>query len=120
MGETRVTIQVATLSGERKEALEAIVDTGATFSVIPTSTLKRLHIKRQEQEKVAVELANGHTITRWSGEARIEINGKSRVCPILFGRPQEPMFLGVTALEALGLTVDPMKGRLKPRPILLY
>ena len=118
MGETRVTIHVATLRGERREALEAVVDTGATFSVIPTSTLKRLHIKRQE--KIAVELANGRTIKRWSGEARIYINGKSRVCPVLFGLPQEPILLGVTALEALGLTVDPIKGRLTPRAILLY
>ncbi|MFQ5880385.1 MAG: aspartyl protease family protein, partial [Dehalococcoidia bacterium] len=45
MGTFRVTIEVGDPQGERFEAVEALVDTGATYSVAPRSLLERLGVR---------------------------------------------------------------------------
>jgi predicted aspartyl protease len=49
----------------------------------------------------------------------IEIKGKKAVTPVLISKELKDIAVGVLALEALGLAVDPTTGELKESRILL-
>ena len=67
----------------------ALVDAGATHTVLPTSFLRELGV--QPDMKVQVAYADGETRETDSGQARIAYNGVERVCPVLFG--EEDIYL---------------------------
>ena len=48
----------------------------------------------------------------------MSIDGQEGRVPVSFGEEGRPALLGVTALEILGFTVDPIEERLKPSPLL--
>ena len=79
MGEVRVTIEVGDPREERFEPVEVLVDTGATYSQIPCSLLRRLGIPvRWEAE---VRLADGSIVTDQVGQAPIRL-GKRHFLPL--------------------------------------
>lgn len=111
MGDTRVKITISNVSNASGSmAVNAIVDRGATFSLFPEATLKRLGVK--PENTVNLKLADGRVITRKSGWVKASINRRTNRIPVIFGRKNEPALLGVTALEILGFAVDPIKRRL--------
>lgn len=57
----------------RKEKLTFLIDTGATYSVVPSPVLKDLGIKPDEEREFT--LADGKKISRKLGGARFEYNG---------------------------------------------
>lgn len=89
---------------------EFLVDSGATYTVVPASVLKKLNIKPQGEE--AFSLADGRIIKRKVGSALYEYEGIERAAPILFGEKDDALLLGTFTLEALGLTLDPLKRKL--------
>ena len=89
----------------------ALVDAGATHTVLPASFLRELGV--QPDMKVQVAYADGETRETDSGQARIAYNGVERVCPVLFGE-EDIYVLGATTLEILKLMVDPMNQELVP------
>ena len=97
--------------GEMTEVL-ALVDTGATHTIIPDSLLKQiLHIEPIEED--VIEYADGSTERVEIGEARIAYNGRAYVCPVVFG-PEDKYVLGAIALESFRLVVDPLRKELVP------
>jgi len=50
----------------------------------------------------------------------IELEGREDIVPAVISDIVDRVLIGVTALEVLGLQVDPVTGRLKEWPILLY
>lgn len=104
MGDVRTKIVLG------KFALEALVDTGATFSAVPTSVLRQCGVK--PERRVRIELANRTRIWRSLGTAEIAIDGRRGKVPVLFARRGEPVLLGYTALEILGFVVDPARRKL--------
>ena len=48
--------------------------------------------------------------------ARIELMGEIVGSTVLFGDENTEPLLGVTALESLGIVIDPLKGQLKKLP----
>lgn len=89
-----------------------LVDTGATFSVIPRKLAGALGIRRPRRS-VRVRLADGRRVRLGADVAIVEIDGRTAPATILVGKVDEPI-LGVEALEALGLAVDPGRKRLTP------
>ena len=87
-----------------------MVDSGATYTVVPETVLKRLGIKPDDEEKFS--LADGRIIKRKVGSALYEYEGKQRAAPVLFGEKDDSLLLGTFTLEALGLTLDPLKRKL--------
>ena len=65
------------------------------------------------RRSVAVTLADGRRVRLGADLAVIKIDGREAPTTILVGNVDEPI-LGVEALEALGLAVDPAKKRLTP------
>jgi predicted aspartyl protease len=93
-----------------------LVDTDATFSVIPPRLARALGIK-QPRRSVSVTVADGRRVRLGADLAVVKIDGREAPTTILIGTVSEPI-LGVEALEALGLVVDPNKKRLSPsRPL---
>lgn len=100
------------LTAEKAVTVRMLVDTGATFSVIPEALARAVGIKRLRRS-VTVALADGRRVKLDAGTAIFRIGDREAPATILVGDVAEPI-LGVETLEALGLTVDPRKRRLTP------
>ena len=96
--------------------VEGVVDTGALYSVIPRKKLEELEVKPLERRKFR---AFGGYIERDIGEVGIELMGRRRTVTVIMGEEEDITVLGVTALEAFGLEVDPVKGTLREAELLL-
>jgi predicted aspartyl protease len=95
------------------ETLEALVDTGSTFSTVPRTILERLGVTAFA--RVRLRLADGRLAERDIGEVRAEIDGlpgRNIIC--IFGEPEAPVTMGAQALETFLLGVDPDQKRLVP------
>lgn len=93
-----------------------LVDSGAVYSVVPASTLKKIGIVAQDKQKF--NLANGEIIEKSVGNALFEYIGKLRSSPVVFGE-EDIYFLGAVTLDSLGVILDPINRELKPLPMLL-
>jgi clan AA aspartic protease len=113
MGVFRESIQLAHPNRRAHPiAVEALVDTGATYSWIPEELLKRLRIKPIEVRPL--KIANGSIIKRKLGLALVTVRGKTMPTPVLFGDKGSESLLGAVTLEELGLSVDPIHRTLVP------
>jgi predicted aspartyl protease len=118
MGEVRVAMTVINpRTGTRSEEMTAVADTGATLSVIPGQILDGLGIARRRA--VSLMLADGRRADRHIGDALVAVDGDATACRVIFGEAGDETLLGVTALEQLGLAVDPVRRRLVPTPFRL-
>jgi predicted aspartyl protease len=118
MGSFRVPLEVGKpVNGEGREnaateSVTALVDTGATFSMIPASVLERLGIVADDT--VLVRIATHDVVEFPVGEASFSAEGRRRrTSPVIFG-PENHYIMGAMALESLLLTVDPVNERLVP------
>ena len=111
MGTFSVTLDIGNLEGGPTETLEALVDTGAFYSQAPASLLQKLGIKPYRNE--VFELADGSRREYPVGTARVILDGREELTPVIFGPEVEPI-LGALTLELLGKVVDPVNRRLEP------
>ena len=116
MGTFSVEVVVGNPAFAAREVVEALVDTGATFSVMPASLLHRLGIEPTRTRRL--RFANGQVEERQTGMAFFEIEGVDCEAMVVFG-PEDLHLLGVTTLEALLLMVDPINRQLVPEVGLL-
>ena len=118
MGVFKVKARVWNPSDRNKMAsVELLVDTGATYSVLPASLLEELGIK--PIRRVRLRLADSRVIERPLGEVGIEIEDRYvSATPVVFGEGNVYL-LGAVTMEQLGLAPDPIQKRLKPVEALL-
>lgn len=90
-----------------RTALDALVDTGATFSKIPARILRRLKVRPDFSTRV--ELGDGRRIRRNVGYLRVAVGAKRALVPVIFAKDREEPLLGATTLEILGLAPDPLR-----------
>lgn len=114
MGETAVKMKVQSLVNGNSAEVEAMVDMGATYSVVPESILKSLQVKTVDT--ITIELADGRTIRRDMGSVMVELEGKLRPTPVLFGKEGDAALIGLVTLESCGPAVDPVHKKLIPLP----
>ena len=118
VGSVKVKVTLRNSEGpDRKEELEIVVDTGAMYSLVPRHILENIGIRPLERR--VFTLANGERIEREFGGAIFEVEERRGHAPVVFGEKEDKCLLGVTALEALGLEVDVVTGKLKPMELLL-
>lgn len=91
-----------------------MVDTGATDSLVPRRRLEAIGIEPESRR--AYVLANGGKAGIDVAVARIELMGEMVGGTVLFGDDDAEPLLGVTALESLGIEVDPLNRRLRKLP----
>ena len=93
---------------------EFLVDTGATDSRVPASGLTRIGV--QPVGKTAYELADG-TVNEYSfGLVEIGFIDEVTAGRVIFGPDNAEPILGVTALESVGMIIDPASRTLKRLP----
>ena len=112
MGTFSVTLGVADPQGRRYEEVEAMVDSGATYTVLPASILEGLGVTPHESRMFV--LADGTRVERGFGRTWMSIDGRQDVSPVVFWDEDSLPLLGAVTLEIFGLGVDPVNGRLLP------
>ena len=118
MGLATLEIEIANPAKPGKwESIELLVDSGAIYSVIPSTTLRRLGIRSDGREEFV--LADGSRISRRKGIAKFRYKERFGGSDVIFGEPGDSTLLGALTLGALGLTVDPIRRELKPLPMIL-
>jgi len=101
----------------RQKELELVADTGAIYTIVPRKELRILGIEPMGSRKF--RLADGRLIKRPVGIIEIQVRSTMAHSMVVFGANSDVPLLGVTALEELGLQVDPISGKLKPLELLL-
>jgi clan AA aspartic protease len=115
MGLLHVTTTLrASQKSRKKYTAEFLVDTGATDSLAPARELRKAGIKRRG--RMAYELADGSTVEYDFGLAEIEFMGEITSGRVIFGPNDADPLLGVTALESVGILIDPAKCTPKRMP----
>jgi clan AA aspartic protease len=102
--------------GSSKEPYEAdfLVDTGATDCVAPSARLKQIDV--QPVGTMVYELADGSKHEYPFGLVEIKFMGEVTAGRVVFGPDDVEPVLGVTALESVGITIDPANRALKRLP----
>jgi clan AA aspartic protease len=118
MGLTFLEIEVANpATPEITEKVEFLVDSGAVYSVVPTPILERLGIRPFLEQQFRP--ADGSKIVRKKGGAFFKHGELAGVADVIFGEEGDSNLLGAFTLEALGLSLDPLRRELKPLPMIL-
>ena len=117
MGTLRVRIEIGDPRGERYLPIDAVADTGATYTLVPAPVLQQLGVA--PHRKVPVILADGRR-QEWNlGRAWVRVNGQAEPTLVFFGDESWEPILGAYALEGLRLAVDPVNRRLVEVPGLI-
>lgn len=118
MGLTHVRARIANPARPtRSTTVKFLVDSGAVYSLVPATVLRRLGIRPHSTRTFI--LADGTEITREIGDATFRIGPDQGASPVIFGESDDAALLGSVSLEALGLLLDPMKRVLRPLPMVL-
>ena len=110
MGVFRVELEVCNAEREEFVSVEAMVDTGATYTMFPEDLLGRLGVEPLESD--VFELADESLVEYQVGDVVIRLQGRMRTAPVVFVRPGAKPLIGATTLEIFRLAVDPVHKRL--------
>lgn len=94
--------------------VEADVDTGATYTVLPDKMLRE-QVGVRPTERLTFTLADGSRVPLPVGEARLHVDGRERTSTVVFGSDNQYL-LGATTLQVFGLIADTTDHRLIPAP----
>ena len=115
MGATRVTVAIRNPADpERVWQGLFLVDTGATDCLVPRQHLESIGLVPEGQRRYG--LADGREVRLDIAVARIEFMGEFVGATVVFGEENAEPLLGVTALESMGIEVDPLNQTLKRLP----
>ena len=118
MGLTVLEIEVGNpATPDTRERVEFLVDSGAIYSVVPSEILTRLGLRPLVEQEF--RLADGTKITRKKGIALFKYGDRIGGADVIFGEEGDSVLLGAFTLEALGLSLDPLRRELRPLPMVL-
>lgn len=117
MGTFKWPVRLETLDGRRSVEVDAAVDTGAFYTVVPAAQLRELGVEPEGMR--SFELADGRRVDNPIGQVRATIDGDSVITLVVFGADGGPVLLGAYTLEGLALAVDPVNERLAPAELTL-
>lgn len=113
MGEFTWPISVWSADRQRRETVEALVDTGATYSLFPAALLRRLDIAPTDREQF--EQADGRIVAWDTADALVSVNGRQRIRRVIFGNGGAEAIIGADTLQGFRLLVDSHDHRLIER-----
>jgi clan AA aspartic protease len=115
MGATHVTVSVVNPAdtSRRWDGL-FLVDTGSIDCYVPGNRLREIGLQPVGQR--TDEMADGTEVALDVAVAQIEFMGEVVGATVIFGQDDAEPLLGVTALESVGIEVDPQSQRLKRLP----
>jgi clan AA aspartic protease len=112
MATFRVPMEIGPMDGSRFERVEALVDTGATYTVVPRDVLERLGITPQFRRRFRI--ANGRVVELEMAFVIVRLEGEMTYTLCAFGEPGTDALIGKVTLVSLGLGVDAENQRLVP------
>ena len=118
MGTFTWPLRISSMDGGEAREVEATVDTGASFTMLPSGLLRDLGIEAMGRR--GFHVADGRRVEMDYGQAWATIDGDSVVTIVVFGDEGSPALLGAYTLEGLALAVDPEAQRLVPTRMILY
>jgi clan AA aspartic protease len=115
MGVTHVTVTVRNPAAPEKtwEGL-FLVDAEAVDSIVPAKHLRQIGLLPKGRR--TFELADGSEVKLDITTGELEFMGEIVGATIIFGADDVEPILGVTALESVGIEVDPQSQRLERLP----
>jgi clan AA aspartic protease len=99
------------------EKLEFLIDSGAIYSVVPQPVLEKLGIRPVSEQEF--RLPDGTKIMRKKGIALFKFGDRIGGAGVIFGEEGDSQLLGAFTLEALGLSLDPIKRELRELPMII-
>ena len=115
----RVPIRIAsTAHPEVARELQAVVDTGSAYTLVPRTVAEALGIR--PIRRMEARLANGTRTVRDMGEAVVTIEEMRTTTWVVFGEPEDAVLLGAVTLQELALEVDPTAERLRPAEVYMF
>ena len=110
VGTFRVDFTIRNRNTGESQTLNALVDTGASYTIIPAAILDELGIEHDETELFS--LADGSVQELDIGWADVILEGRTRSAHVVFGTSRDKILLGAMALEAFALAADAKNHRL--------
>ena len=112
VGTFSVDFVIRSRNGSQAKTLSGVVDTGASYTVIPAPILDELGIEREET--LLFSLADGSRRELPIAWAEMELQGQRRFVYVIFGPDNRKILLGAMALETFALAADAKYRRLIP------
>lgn len=98
--------------GEVWETVDALVDTGSTYTWIPRQLLERLEVRPQFRREF--ETADGRVVERDMAITMVRWDGETMPTLVVFAGDRDAVLLGAYTLEGFALAPDPVNQRLVP------
>ena len=115
MGLTHVQVTIRNpADAERSWAGAFLVDTGAIDSLVPRERLEQIGLKPKGRRVYG--FADGREAAMDITVAELEFMGEVIGSTVVFGKEGSEPLLGVTALESMGIEIDPVSQRLRKLP----
>ena len=111
-------IEVISADGSRSQTVDALVNTGFTFTCLPASLLRELGII--PDRRIQSELSDGSIVSDDVGDAYVRVAGIERPTIVTFADENAPPVIGKYTLTGALLVVDPVNRRLAPTHALRY
>lgn len=112
MGTFTVPLEVADPLGRHYETVDAMVDSGATYTVLPAAILHRLGVVPRGTRRFV--LADGSQVERGFSTTWMRLAGREELSPVVFWDEDARPLLGAVTLEIFSLGIDPVNGQLIP------
>ena len=116
MGITYIKGEVTASKGKRA-TVRFLVDSGATYTLLPETTWR--HLGPKPRRSMLFSLADGTEVERSLSECHISLPQGEGHTPVILGEPGDEALLGVITLEELGLVLNPFSRTLQPMKMML-
>jgi clan AA aspartic protease len=110
MGTFHIPIEFGDPQGQRWSMVEALVDTGASYSWLPSSVPRNLGVA--PTMRFPFVMADGCRVEKEMAETRVRLDGQERTTLVIFGDEGTVPLLGAYTLEGFGVAPDPVNKRL--------
>jgi len=117
MGHVEVKVAFSNPEAGTRADEKGLVDTGATLTVLPRKLADDLRLSIRAHSKA---MTAGGPVSIDLSDVYVEIAEKTATVRVAISDVIDRVLVGVTTLETLGLTVDPLTGELKESYYLLY
>ncbi len=101
----------------RSESIEFLVDSGATYTVLPWATWQAIGLA--PKRVMSFRLADGTVVRRSVSECHVALCGVDGHSPVILGEERDVPLLGMVTLETLALALNPFERTLGPLQLLL-
>ena len=110
MGTFSVDLDIGDPRGEVWETVQALVDTGSSYTWVPRQLLERLDVRPQFQREF--ETADGRVVQRDVAVAMVRWDDETMPTLVVFGGNGDAVQLGAYTMEGFSLAPDPVNRRL--------